>query len=175
MRINTLGPFIACVAGLFGVAVAAFGGIGDNGVSSQHIHRLYDRGPDPPHPLTAEEELQLEKGHGPQNPYGPVYRCHDPYPEIFGPAPPVEDCNDVIKQFTALTTEISVKLVEGCYQIVSGNCTGLVCPQRPGESTISGAQAAQYMATPVRDECIAHGQRGWWIDGQGWGVGVYLT
>lgn len=81
----------------------------------------------------------------------------------------------MIKQFAALTTDIHVKLTEGCYQIVSGNCTGLVCPQRVGDSTISGAVAAQYMASPLRDECIAKGERGWWMDGQGWGIGVYLT
>jgi hypothetical protein len=81
----------------------------------------------------------------------------------------------VIKQFAALTTDINVKLVEGCYEIMSGNCTGLVCPQRLGESTIPGSVAAQYMASPVRDECIAKGQRGWWNDGQGWGVGIYLA
>lgn len=92
-----------------------------------------------------------------------------------GPAPSVEDCDDVIAQFSTLTTDIDVKLVEGCYQIVSGNCTGLVCPQRPGESRIPGAEAAKYMATPIRDECIAKGQRGWWSDGTGWGVGVYLA
>lgn len=81
----------------------------------------------------------------------------------------------MINQFAALTTDINVKLIEGCYQIVSGNCTGLVCPQRLGESTVSGALAAQYMASPLRDECIAKGERGWWIDGQGTGIGVYLT
>jgi len=87
----------------------------------------------------------------------------------------VNDCNDVIRQFAALTEDIDVKLVEGCKQITSGNCTGSVCPQRVGESTIPGSVAAKYMASPILDQCIAKGQRGWWNDGQGWGIGVYLA
>ncbi|KAI1328768.1 Apc13p protein-domain-containing protein [Xylariaceae sp. FL0255] len=111
----------------------------------------------------------------PGNLQGPSYLCHDPAPEIYGPAPSVQDCNDVIEQFAALTTDINVQLVAGCYQIASGNCTGLVCPQREGSSTIPGLVAAQYMQTPLLDECISKGSRGWWIDGRNWGVGVYLN
>ncbi|KAI3335014.1 hypothetical protein F4824DRAFT_163220 [Ustulina deusta] len=173
MRAKVLGPIVACLVGFVGVALATSGGIVDSIVDStvalQHIH-LHDRVS-----AAVKHEVQHQERDAPQPPHGPVHRCHDPHPEIFGPAPPVEDCNNVIKWFAALTDDIDVKLVGGCLQRVSGNCTGLVCPHRLGESTIPGAVAAQYMASPVLDECIAKGQRGWWIDGQGWGVGVYLT
>ncbi|KAI0424095.1 hypothetical protein F5Y09DRAFT_325385 [Xylaria sp. FL1042] len=174
MHTNALMPIIACLAGFLAMALATSGGLVDDLTSSQHIYHPDLHSLDHPHMLTVKHDVQLQERQI-QSSRGPAHRCHDPAPEIFGPAPPVEDCNDVIKQFTALTAPITVNLVEGCYQIVSGNCTGLVCPQRPGVSTVSGAQAAQYMASPVRDECIAHGQRGWWIDGLGLGVGVYLT
>ncbi|KAI0533264.1 hypothetical protein GGR58DRAFT_125583 [Xylaria digitata] len=172
MHARALRTIVACLAALLGMALATSV---DNVVSPQHIHHHHHRDFNQPRALFVVNGAQVEEGHVPKAPYGPVYRCHDPHPEKFGLAPPVEDCNDVIKQFAALTTDIHLKLVEGCYQIVSGNCTGLVCPQRPGESTVTGALAAQYMASPVRDECIAKGQRGWWIDGRGWGIGVYLT
>ncbi|KAI1283668.1 hypothetical protein F5Y07DRAFT_158642 [Xylaria sp. FL0933] len=173
MHSKTLLSFITCLAGFLAMALATSGGLVDD-LASQHIHRHDHRSFDHLHMVTVKHDVQPQKRQI-QSARGPAHRCHDPAPELFGPAPPVEDCNDVIKQFTALTAPITVNLVEGCYQIVSGNCTGLVCPQRPGVSTVSGAQAAQYMASPVRDECIAHGQRGWWIDGLGLGVGVYLT
>ncbi|KAF2970352.1 hypothetical protein GQX73_g3237 [Xylaria multiplex] len=172
MNARALRTIVACLAALLSMALATSV---DSVVSPQHIHHHHHRGFDQPHEFLAPPGSQPQQGRVLKSPDGPVYRCHDPHPEIFGPAPPVEDCNDVIKQFAALTTDIHLKLVEGCYQIVSGNCTGLVCPQRLGESTVSGAVTAQYMASPVRDECIAKGQRGWWIDGQGLGVGVYLT
>ncbi|KAI1115773.1 hypothetical protein F5Y14DRAFT_449580 [Nemania sp. NC0429] len=170
MRITVLKAIIVCLAGRLGAAAATNGGVGNKIIlpAAHHAHAHSS------HHLMGHA-LQHQARYLPEPPNGPVYRCHDPHPEIFGPAPPVEDCNNVIKQFAALTTTIDVKLVEGCYQIVSGNCTGLVCPQRLGESTISGALAAQYMATPLRDECIAKGSRGWWMDGQGLGIGVYLT
>ncbi|TGJ81940.1 hypothetical protein E0Z10_g6837 [Xylaria hypoxylon] len=173
MRPEALGTIVACLAGFLGAALATSV---DNAASPQHIHRHHHhRGFNHPHALPVGHGTQLEERKVPQSPNGPVYRCHDPHPEIFGPAPPVEDCDNVIRQFAALTTDISLNLVEGCYQIVSGNCTGLACPQREGETIIPGSLAAQYMASPLRDECIAKGQRGWWIDGQGWGIGVYLT
>ncbi|KAI1124504.1 hypothetical protein F5Y10DRAFT_269007 [Nemania abortiva] len=177
MHIKFLGVVVACLAGLLGVALAATAGVGVNngGLPSEHTHGHRHRGSDRSPAFLMKRDINYQERSFPQLPNGPVYRCHDPHPEIFGPAPPVEDCDDVIKQFSALTTDINVQLVEGCYQIVSGNCTGLVCPQRLGESTISGSVAAQYMASPLLDECIANGQRGWWIDGQGWGIGVYLT
>ncbi|KAI3323296.1 hypothetical protein HD806DRAFT_498727 [Xylariaceae sp. AK1471] len=171
MHAKTLGAIVACFVGFLGMAMAS-GGVIDNSVSTTHIH--HHRSLNHRHASLMKYDIQQEENLM-QPPDGPVYRCHDPHPEIFGPAPPVEDCDDVIKQFAALPTDINVKLVEGCYQIVSGNCSGLVCPQRVGESTIPGSVAAQYMASPLRDECIAKGQRGWWIDGQGWGVGVYLA
>ncbi|KAJ2986492.1 hypothetical protein NUW58_g5002 [Xylaria curta] len=143
--------------------------------SAHHNHHNHHRSFDHPHPSLIKHNLKQQERHIPQSPNGPIYRCHDPHPEVFGPAPPVGDCDGVIELFGALTTDISVNLNEGCYQMVSGNCTGLVCPQRVGESTIPGALAAQYMRSPLRDECIANGLRGWWIDGQGWGVGVYLA
>ncbi|CAJ2508049.1 Uu.00g092350.m01.CDS01 [Anthostomella pinea] len=104
---------------------------------------------------------------------GPISKCTD-YPKGFGPPPTVEDCKAVVEQFKAQTGDITVKLVEGCVFKTSGTCTGSVCPQKLGQSTIPPATAAQFMASPVLD-CIANGQRGWWIDGKNWGVGVYLT
>ncbi|KAI0874168.1 hypothetical protein GGS24DRAFT_516828 [Hypoxylon argillaceum] len=178
MHTKTLGAVVACLAGLLCMALATSGdgAVGNLALPAQHTHyHHHHRNSDHPHASLITRDMQHQERFI-QEPYnGPVYRCHDPHPEIFGPAPPVEDCNDVINQFAALTTDINVKLIEGCYQIVSGNCTGLVCPQRLGESTVSGALAAQYMASPLRDECIAKGERGWWIDGQGTGIGVYLT
>ncbi|KAI1195078.1 hypothetical protein F5X97DRAFT_326872 [Nemania serpens] len=177
MRTEALAAIVACLAGFLGVASATDGGIVDDIIlpAAHHLHRPHHHGSNHPRASLTGRDLQHQERYLPQPPNGPVYRCHDPHPEIFGPAPPVEDCDDVIKQFAALTTDIHVKLIEGCYQIVSGNCTGLVCPQRVGDSTIPGALAAQYMASPLRDECIAKGERGWWIDGQGLGIGVYLT
>ncbi|GAW12752.1 hypothetical protein ANO14919_021230 [Xylariales sp. No.14919] len=172
MRAKALGTLVACLSGFLALALATSV---NNVALHGHLHHHHHGGFDRSHLLSPGHQIQPQERSLPQPPIGPVYRCHDPHPEIFGPAPPVEDCDKVISQFSALTTDIIVKLVEGCYQIVSGNCTGLVCPQRVGESTISGAAAAQYMASPLRDECIAKGQRGWWIDGQGWGIGVYLT
>ncbi|KAJ8129523.1 hypothetical protein O1611_g4107 [Lasiodiplodia mahajangana] len=182
MHIKVIRAMVAYFAALLGTALVvaaaakAGGGSVDNiALPTHHTHNHYLRSLDHHYVVSTEHAIDHQQRSFPHVPNGPVYRCHDPHPEIFGPAPPVEDCNDVIRQFTALTTVIDVKLTEGCYQIVSGNCTGLVCPQRLGESTISGAVAAQYMASPLRDECIANGKRGWWIDGQGWGIGVYLT
>ncbi|KAJ8109996.1 hypothetical protein ONZ43_g5990 [Nemania bipapillata] len=178
MRPKSLGAVVACLTNFLGTGSATARGGDVDGIAwpAQHIrYHHHHHGFDPPYTPPMKRGIQHQKRYT-QEPYnGPVYRCHDPHPEIFGPAPPIEDCNDVISQFAALTTDINVKLIEGCYQIVSGNCTGLVCPQRLGESTISGALAAQYMASPLRDECIAKGERGWWIDGQGSGIGVYLT
>ncbi|KAI1175424.1 hypothetical protein F4777DRAFT_578920 [Nemania sp. FL0916] len=176
MRTEAFGVIIACLAALLSLASPTPGqATGSSSSPASHLqdHRHAD--------FVHHSESLIEHGlwhhekRLPQRPTGPVYRCHDPHPEIFGPAPPVEDCDDVIQQFATLTTTISVKLTEGCYQISSGNCTGLVCPQRMGESTITGALAAQYMLSPLRDECIAKGERGWWIDGQNTGIGVYLT
>ncbi|KAL7625631.1 hypothetical protein AAE478_004851 [Parahypoxylon ruwenzoriense] len=107
-----------------------------------------------------------------------VHRCHDTVPEFVskppGPAPPVDDCNDVIQKLKAVQGDITVKLVEGCYEVWSGNCTGSVCPQRIGTSTISPALAAQYMADSIIPECISKGLRGWYVD-RDYGIGVYLT
>ncbi|OTA99213.1 hypothetical protein M426DRAFT_27734 [Hypoxylon sp. CI-4A] len=108
-----------------------------------------------------------------KSPRDAVHRCYDPSDE-FGPAPSVEDCQGAIKQIQAVQGDITVKLVEGCYKVWSGNCTGLVCPQRDGTSTISPALAAQYMADSVMTECISNGLRGWYLD-RDYGVGVYLT
>ncbi|KAI0840303.1 hypothetical protein F5Y06DRAFT_253739 [Hypoxylon sp. FL0890] len=102
-----------------------------------------------------------------------VHRCYRPTDE-FGPAPSVEDCNDVIKQLQEVEDDITVQLVEGCYKVWSGNCTGAVCPQRVGSSTISPSVAAQYMVDSVMTECIAHGLRGWYLD-RDCGIGVYLA
>ncbi|KAI0129374.1 hypothetical protein F4776DRAFT_671868 [Hypoxylon sp. NC0597] len=102
-----------------------------------------------------------------------VHRCYRPTDE-FGPAPSVEDCNDVIKQLREVENDITVKLVEGCYKVWSGNCTGLVCPQRVGTSTISPSVAAQYMADSIMTECITNGLRGWYLD-RDYGIGVYLA
>ncbi|KAI0379855.1 hypothetical protein F5Y04DRAFT_289716 [Hypomontagnella monticulosa] len=102
-----------------------------------------------------------------------IHRCHDPVAE-FGPAPSVEDCNDAIKKLQAVQEDITVKLVEGCYQAWSGNCTASVCPQRVGESTISPSLATKYMSDFVMAECISKGLRGWYMDRDS-GVGVYLT
>ncbi|KAI1377464.1 Apc13p protein-domain-containing protein [Hypoxylon crocopeplum] len=88
-----------------------------------------------------------------------VHRCHQPTAE-FGPGPPVEDCKAAIKQLQAVKEDIVVQLVEGCYQVTSGNCTGSVCPQRVGTSTISPSLAAQYMADSIMAGCIANGLRG---------------
>ncbi|KAI0491190.1 hypothetical protein F4859DRAFT_508978 [Xylaria cf. heliscus] len=175
MHTKALGAIIVYLACLLGMALAAGGGgvVVDDLVLPLHHH--HGRGFNHPHAGQIKRDIQHQERKIPEPYNGPTYRCHDPHPEIFGQAPPVEDCDDVIKQFAALPTEIDVKLTEGCYQIVSGNCTGLVCPQRLGESTISGALAAKFMESPLRDECIANGQRGWWIDGQGLGIGVYLT
>ncbi|KAI0407370.1 hypothetical protein F4802DRAFT_595189 [Xylaria palmicola] len=167
MRVASPGAVALFLAGL----VAANGGM----ISLRHHRIIHGGGVEDTHASLMKRGVQHQERYVAEPYNGPTYRCHDPHPEIFGPAPPVEDCDDVIKQFAALTTAINVKLVEGCYQIVSGNCTGLVCPQRLGESTIAGPLAAQYMASPLRDECIANGQRGWWADGQGQGVGIYLT
>ncbi|KAI1746439.1 hypothetical protein F4782DRAFT_544256 [Xylaria castorea] len=171
MHATALRVIVVYLACLLGMALAAGGNVINNVVLPLHHH--HGRSFNHPHAGSIKHEHQERKL--PQSPNGPTYRCHDPHPEIFGPAPPVEDCDDVIEQFAALPTDINVKLIEGCYQIVSGNCTGLVCPQRLGESTIPGALAAKFMASPLREECIAKGQRGWWIDGQGLGIGVYLT
>ncbi|OTA61033.1 hypothetical protein K449DRAFT_445575 [Hypoxylon sp. EC38] len=102
-----------------------------------------------------------------------VHRCYRPADE-FGPAPSVEDCKDVIKQLQEVENDITVKLVEGCYKVWSGNCTGSVCPQRVGTSTISPSVAAQYMADSIMTECITNGLRGWYLD-RDCGIGVYLT
>ncbi|GAP89075.1 hypothetical protein SAMD00023353_0902720 [Rosellinia necatrix] len=170
MHAKIPGATTVCLAGILGIVSAT---LGDLAVGSAILPIYGAHGHH--HASFTKRDAQRQGTNFPQPPNGPVFRCHDPHPEIFGPAPPVEDCDDVIKQFAALTTEIDVKLVEGCYQIMSGNCTGMVCPQRLGESTVSGTVAAQYMSSPLRDECIAKGQRGWWMDGQGLGIGVYLT
>ncbi|KAI8622982.1 hypothetical protein F5Y19DRAFT_468878 [Xylariaceae sp. FL1651] len=170
MHAKNLGSVVACLIALLGMALATVGA-----VNIALPARVHHHGHSHPHHASLMKYQVQQADDLAKPPNGPIYRCHDPHPEIFGSAPPVEDCDDVIQQFAALPNNIDVKLIEGCYQIVSGNCTGLVCPQRVGESSIPGAVAAQYMANPLRDECIAKGQRGWWIDGQGWGVGVYLT
>ncbi|OTA87637.1 hypothetical protein M434DRAFT_375353 [Hypoxylon sp. CO27-5] len=102
-----------------------------------------------------------------------VHRCYRPTDE-FGPAPSVEDCKDVIKQLQEVENDITVKLVEGCYKVWSGNCTGSVCPQRVGTSTIPPSVAAQYMTDSIMTECITNGLRGWYLD-RDCGIGVYLT
>ncbi|KAI0445449.1 hypothetical protein F4803DRAFT_570885 [Xylaria telfairii] len=173
MHTKALAVVVVYLACLLGMVLASGDGSGVIDDLVLPLHHHHSRSFNHPHAGPIKHQLQERKIPEPYN--GPTYRCHDPHPELFGPAPPVEDCDDVIKQFTALQTEIDVKLTEGCYQIVSGNCTGLVCPQRLGESTIAGALAAKFMASPLREECIAKGQRGWWIDGQGLGIGVYLT
>ncbi|KAI0197365.1 hypothetical protein EV127DRAFT_403480 [Xylaria flabelliformis] len=173
MHAKVFGVIAVYLACLLGMALAAGGDVIDDVILPLHHH--HGHGFIHPHAGPIKHDVQLQERKVPQPPNGPTYRCHDPHPDIFGPAPPVEDCDNVIKQFAALPTDINVKLVEGCYQIVSGNCTGLVCPQRLGESTISGALAAKFMASPLREECVAKGRRGWWIDGQGLGIGVYLT
>ena len=94
---------------------------------------------------------------------------------IQGPAPPIEDCRDVIQQFAAMPGDITVKLVEACQFIVSGNCTGSVCPQRQGSGTIPAALAADYMTNIILDNCISKGLRGWWNEGQQYGIGLYLN
>ncbi|KAI1336209.1 hypothetical protein F5Y15DRAFT_419207 [Xylariaceae sp. FL0016] len=99
-----------------------------------------------------------------------------PVDEKYGPAPSVEDCQGVVDSFRKLTPNtIDVKLVEGCVQEIVGSCTGLVCPQRLGESTIAGTDAADLMAAHVLNPCISKGVRGWYIDGFGTGIGVYLV
>ncbi|KAI0525707.1 Apc13p protein-domain-containing protein [Xylaria bambusicola] len=165
MRIKSSITLVACLIGYLGLVLAtSVNRVDSNMVSSQHTHRHLPGG------SIHRREVKQHERHISQSPNGPVYRCHDPHPELFGPAPPVEDCDDVIAQFAGLKANINLNLVEGCYQITSGNCTGLVCPQRAGESShIPGLLAAQYMASPLRDECIAKGQRGWWIDGKGLG------
>ncbi|KAI1802264.1 hypothetical protein F4811DRAFT_555004 [Daldinia bambusicola] len=102
-----------------------------------------------------------------------VHRCYEPASEI-GPVPSVDDCLGAIKQLRTVQGDITVKLVEGCYHAVFGNCTASVCPQRIGTSTISPALAAQYMSDSVMGECISKGHRGWYLD-RGNGIGVYLT
>ncbi|KAH9910110.1 hypothetical protein F4778DRAFT_36497 [Xylariomycetidae sp. FL2044] len=105
----------------------------------------------------------------------PVAKCRSIDNSILRTVPPVEDCSDVIGKFRALAADITVQLVAGCYHISSGNCTGSVCPHRVGQSTVTGAQAAQRMEDPVLKNCITNGQRGWWIDGANLGIGVYLN
>lgn len=178
MRAKAIAIIMVCLTGFLSVVLATSGDVpvADIGLPTHGI--VHGHRPVFGHSQAYVSTLKREMRQGtnfPNPPTGPVFRCHDPHPEVFGSAPPVEDCKDVIKQFTSLTTIIDVKLVEGCYQIVSGNCTGMVCPQRNGESTVLGAVAAQYMASPLLDQCIAKGQRGWWMDGQGMGIGVYLT
>ncbi|KAI0398293.1 Apc13p protein-domain-containing protein [Xylariaceae sp. FL0594] len=163
--VKTIGICLASICASVVMATAAL----DNGiVKSPHIiHRHSGLRGHHHAPVMRVDARQV--AHPGQPPNGPVFRCHDPHPEQFGPAPSVEDCKDVIRQFAALTEVIDVKLVEGCKQITSGNCTGSVCPQRVGESSIPGSVAAQYMESPILDQCIAKGQRGWWNDGQGLG------
>ncbi|KAI0201094.1 hypothetical protein F4808DRAFT_139055 [Astrocystis sublimbata] len=172
MHIKVLGVIAVNLACLPGVALAGSDEVTIKNMDltvHQHHGLLHS------HAGLFKHEAHLQERKLAQAPNGPTYRCHDPHPELFGPAPPVEDCQGVIKQFAELPTIIDVKLVEGCSQIISGNCTGLVCPQRLGESTVSGTVAARFMKSPLLDECIAKGSRGWWIDGQGLGIGVYLT
>ncbi|KAH9999158.1 hypothetical protein F4779DRAFT_163645 [Xylariaceae sp. FL0662B] len=102
-----------------------------------------------------------------------VHRCYDPNPEK-GPAPSVDDCNGAIQQLNNRGGDITVNLVEGCYEVWSGNCTGSICPQRWGISTISATVAAQFMADSVITECISKGLRGWYLD-RNYGIGVYLS
>ncbi|KAI1477247.1 hypothetical protein F4774DRAFT_390240 [Daldinia eschscholtzii] len=102
-----------------------------------------------------------------------VHRCYVPASEV-GPVPSVDDCLGAIKQLRTVQGDITVKLVEGCYHAVYGNCTASVCPQRIGTSTISPALAAQYMSDSVMGECISKGHRGWYLD-RDYGIGVYLT
>ncbi|KAI1102402.1 hypothetical protein F4804DRAFT_334331 [Jackrogersella minutella] len=102
-----------------------------------------------------------------------VHRCYEPSPES-DPTPSVEDCKGVITKLQAVQGDITVKLVEGCYEVWNGNCTGSVCPQRLGESTISPSLAAQYMTDSVMTECISKGLRGWYLD-RDYGIGVYLS
>ncbi|KAI1498485.1 hypothetical protein F5X99DRAFT_412020 [Biscogniauxia marginata] len=122
---------------------------------------------------TMAESTEKHVKRGIKIPDGPVWRCYNP--DELGPAPPVEDCRDVIQQFEAIPGDITVKLVEACIHIVSGNCTGSLCPQRLGSSTIPAMLAAQYMTSPILENCISKGQRGWWNEGQQWGVGLYLA
>ncbi|KAF3063914.1 hypothetical protein GL218_02301 [Daldinia childiae] len=89
-----------------------------------------------------------------------VHRCYEPASEV-GLVPSADDCLDAIKQLRTVQGDITVKLVEGCYHAVSGNCTASVCPQRIGTSTISPALAAQYLSDSVMSECISKGHRGW--------------
>ncbi|KAI8956800.1 hypothetical protein F5Y11DRAFT_361382 [Daldinia sp. FL1419] len=102
-----------------------------------------------------------------------VHRCYEPSSEV-GPVPSADDCLAAIKQLQAVQGDITVKLVEGCYHAVSGNCTASVCPQRIGTSSISPATAAQFLSDSVMPECISKGHRGWYLD-RGYGIGVYLT
>ncbi|KAI2779568.1 Apc13p protein-domain-containing protein [Daldinia loculata] len=88
-----------------------------------------------------------------------VHRCYEPASEV-GPVPSADDCLGAIKQLRTVQADITVKLVEGCYHAVSGNCTASVCPQRIGTSTISPALAAQYLSDSVMSECISKGHRG---------------
>ncbi|KAI1486542.1 hypothetical protein F5X96DRAFT_673535 [Biscogniauxia mediterranea] len=125
----------------------------------------------------ADAMVETAKDHvdrGIKIPDGPVWRCNSPNDEL-GPAPPVEDCRDVIQQFAAIPGDITVKLVEACQTIVSGNCTGSVCPQRQGSGTIPAALAAEYMSNIILDNCISKGLRGWWNEGQQYGIGLYLN
>ncbi|KAI0157848.1 hypothetical protein GGR57DRAFT_500802 [Xylariaceae sp. FL1272] len=168
MQINICAIFTACeVASLLAMAIAASPRV-DSLTTSQYSHAIARS------VAHADYRNELSK-RAAGNPVDARYACHDPHQDIFGPAPPVEDCQDVINQYSTLTAGINVKLVEGCYQLVSGNCTGLVCPQREGESTMPGSVAAQFMQKPLLEECIAAGKRGWWIDGRNWGIGIYLT
>ncbi|KAI2465681.1 hypothetical protein F4781DRAFT_435187 [Annulohypoxylon bovei var. microspora] len=102
-----------------------------------------------------------------------VHRCYKPSP-TNDPTPSSEDCKGCITKLQAVQGDITVKLVEGCYETWNGNCTASVCPQKDGTSVISPSTAAQFMIDSVMTECISNGLRGWYLD-RSYGIGVYLT
>lgn len=79
MRIKVLSTLIACLTGFLGLALAAPGNRVDisSDPSQQHLHHLHPHGSRYPH------DVNQQKRHIPQSPNGPVYRCHDPHPELF--------------------------------------------------------------------------------------------
>jgi hypothetical protein len=63
------------------MAMASGGGVVDDIISLAHIHR--HRGLDRHHTSLTKYDDVYKAGNIMQPPNGPVYRCHDPHPEIF--------------------------------------------------------------------------------------------
>lgn len=86
MHTKTLGAVVACLAGLLCMALATSGdgAVGNLALPAQHTHyHHHHRNSDHPHASLITRDMQHQERFI-QEPYnGPVYRCHDPHPEIF--------------------------------------------------------------------------------------------